>query len=81
MNKICLWIVSNPPLSRRRSRFYPYAYVYEQAYGYRDSEGAGYQIREDLEPYVRQLASDYGIAVQLGAKSNGSRGIRLLSIK
>ena len=81
MNRTCEWCVSHMPPPNHECRYFPYAYVFNEAYGYVDKKKAGKQIRKDLEEFTYELFMFHGCAIQLGAHSNGTRGLRLMNVR
>ena len=81
MNPTLDWVVANMPPPNHESRYYPYAYVFKGAYGFQDNKKAGTQVRKDLEEYVNDIFYAHRCAVQIGAHSNGTRGIRLMNCR
>ena len=80
INKTFAWVVLHMPPPKYDARFYPYGYVFKEAYGYKDNRKAGAQVRRDLEEYIIELCSAHHCAVQLGVHLNGTRGIRIMNI-
>lgn len=76
---LCRWILANKPEPRTTGDFYSYQDLHRLVYGF-VTDRAGERVKTDLSPYVVELFSDHHIAVQSGVKSNGERGIRLLSV-
>lgn len=81
VNPCFTWCVSNVPPPNYESRFYPYSYVFKEAYGYEDRKKAGQKVREDLEEYIYDLCRYHNCAVQLGSSEHGQRGIRIMNLK
>lgn len=78
-NPVCNWLLANRPDAKREGVFYPYDFIYSQAYrAY--SEKPSEVVREQIMKYRDELFSSYLIGVQLGVKSNGNRGIRLVNL-
>ena len=74
------WLKSNCPGPKKEGVFYPYEYVFEQAYGYKTSK-MGNVVRRNIEGHESKLYFYDGIAIQLGVRSNGKRGIRLFNMR
>ena len=43
-------------------------------------DNPGEEVRKQLVPRREELFSSYGIGVQMGVKSNGARGIRVINL-
>ena len=69
------------PPPKYEGRFYPYNYVFKEAYGFDDRKAAGKQVREDLQDYIYDLCRFHQCAVQLGVQDHGYRGIRIMNLK
>lgn len=78
-NPVCKWILDNVPDPKREGQFFSYDAVFKGAYGMY-SESPGDKIREQIALYRDELFSDYNTAIQIGIKSNGQRGIRLINL-
>lgn len=76
---LCRWILDSRPEPRTTGDFYSYQDIHKLVYGF-TTDRAGERIKTDLTPYVGELFTDHHIAVQSGVKSNGERGVRLLSV-
>lgn len=76
---ICRWIISNKPEQRTTGDFYSYQDMHRLVYGF-TAERAGERIKEDISPYLTEMFSEYHIAIQYGVRSNGERGVRILSV-
>ncbi len=74
------WLVTHIPPAKQEGRFYSYAFVFENAYGYSE-KNAGRYVRKDLEELIYELCRFHYCAVQLGVKSNGKRGIRIMNLR
>lgn len=79
-NPICRWICDNVPPKGHEGVFYTYTVAFRNAYGC-DGIRPGDQIAETLKPYRDQLFSEYRIGIQLGCKSNGERGLRVINLQ
>lgn len=78
-NPVCNWIIENAPERQKEGRTFSYDDVTKGAYGcYVDNPGA--KVREQIEPHKDELYSCYGIGVQMGVKSHGDRGIRIINL-
>ena len=78
-NPVCYWIVHHAPEKRKEAQFYSYDAVYQAAYD-TWSEMPGDKIREQVEQHRDELFTNYGIGVQLGVKSHGERGLRIINL-
>lgn len=72
------WIVQNAP-DKAQTRFSDYRSAYYEVF-HHQSERPADAIRNAVEKYQQQLFSAHGIAVQVGAKSNDKRGIRIVKV-
>lgn len=79
--RIKAWIVENAPPPKEAAVFYPYQFVFRGAFGFDDPKNGGNVIREGIEEELYSLFADNGIGVQLGVKSNGRRGIRIINLR
>ena len=79
-NPVCNWIVSNVPPLRQEGQFFPYEFVFAQAY-HANGDRPGEKVREQVEKYRDELFSSFGIGVQIGVQSHGKRGIRVVNLK
>lgn len=78
-NPVCNWIIENAPERQKEGKMFSYDDVTKGAYGcYVDNPGA--KVREQVEPHKDDLYSCYGIGVQMGVKSHGDRGIRIINL-
>lgn len=66
-------------LKTKSSVFYDYPSVYRAANGI-CVESPGDEIRKIVKEHQTELINQYGVAVQIGARSHGNRGIRILNI-
>lgn len=78
-NPLTRFCIENVPDRGLDSKFFPYALVWKSAYGCM-IEGASEKIRKDLTEHREELFRDYGIAIQLGVKTNSERGLRLMKV-
>lgn len=78
-NPVCKWIVENAPESKKEGCTFAYDDVFKLAYGcYTDNPGS--KVREQIEAHRDDLFLKYGIGVQIGVKSHGERGIRVINL-
>lgn len=78
-NPVCNWIIKNAPERQKEGKMFSYDDVTKGAYGcYVDNPGA--KVREQIDPHKDELYSCYGIGVQMGVKSHGDRGIRIINL-
>lgn len=78
-NPVCKWIVENAPESKKEGCTFAYDDVFKFAYGcYTDNPGS--KVREQIEAHRDDLFLKYGIGVQIGVKSHGERGIRVINL-
>ena len=78
-NPVCDWIIKNAPERQKEGKMFSYDDVTKGAYGcYVDNPGA--KVREQIDPHKDELYSCYGIGVQMGVKSHGDRGIRIINL-
>ena len=78
-NPLCRWIVNNPPERRKEGTFISYEDLHLKAFRCY-SEDAGNQLREQLEPHINDLFSQFRIGVQMGVQSHGRRGVRIINL-
>lgn len=78
-NPVCCWILENVPPPRIEGQFFSYQTVFKGAYN-AYSDNPGDKVREQLNIFRTELFSDYNVAIQVGVKSHGERGIRVLSV-
>lgn len=78
-NPICNWIITNAPEKKAMGEFFSYESIFKFAYQCQASN-PGDKVRSQIEPRRDELFSDYGIGVQIGVKSNGQRGIRVVNL-
>lgn len=74
------WIKKNVPEPKHEGVFYPYAYVYEQSYGFKTSNMGNF-VRKAIDGHESQLYFSDGIGIQLGVQSHGKRGIRIFNMR
>lgn len=78
-NPICNWIIENAPDRQKEGKMFSYDDVIKGAYGcFVDNPGT--KVREQIDPHKDELFSCYGIGVQMGVKSHGDRGIRVINL-
>ena len=78
-NPICDWIVRNAPERQKEGKTFSYDEVFKFAYGcYLDNPGN--KVREQIEAHKDELFLQFGIGVQIGVKSHGERGIRIINL-
>ena len=77
------WIISAAPNPATQGEFFSYDTVYVGAYGRQpdDKSATSKKIIEQVKQYTDDLFHDFGIAVQLGVKNDGKRGIRIFSVR
>ena len=78
-NPICAWIIRNTPDKGKDGVFYSYDDVFFLACHHR-IDGVGDKVREQLISRRNALYTEYGIGVQMGVRSNGKRGIRIINL-
>ena len=79
-NAICAWVLGNIPDKGREGRFWSYEEVYSSAY-HQLADSPGDRVLEQLKPHREELFTSFGVGVQLGVKSNGKRGIRIINLQ
>ena len=72
------WVLKNTP-NKGRNNFFSYADAYGGTYN-RYSERPSDAIIKAIADTKMQLFTEYGIAVQSGAKCNDNRGIRIFKL-
>lgn len=78
-NPVCDWIITNAPARGKIGDFFSYEDVFRYAYNC-FAENAGDKVRKSIVEHKADLFSQFGIGVQIGVKSNGQRGIRLINL-
>lgn len=78
-NPVCMWIVEHAPDRHTVGDFHSYEEVYKGAY-HVDSDRPGDKITEQVKAHSMELITEYNLAVQIGVKSHGSRGIRIVNL-
>ena len=79
-NPVCGWILQNVPERGREGRFWSYEDVFMSAYRCL-ADSPGEKVLEQVKPHKEELFTAYGVGVQLGCKSNGKRGLRLINLQ
>lgn len=79
-NPLCSFIIKKIPDSKLTGIFFAYDELYARAY-HSYSEKPHEKIREEIITNREELFLKYGIGVQLGVKSNGNRGIRVINLQ
>ena len=78
-NPICNWIIQNAPERQKEGTTFSYNDVFKFSYGcYLDNPGN--KVREQIEAHKDDLFLQFGIGVQIGVKSHGERGIRIINL-
>lgn len=77
-DSVCKWIIDNAPERAIAGVFVSYADVASEAFNGRYIADPSGTVRDSVSTYKKILFEDYGIAVQLGVKNSGSRGIRIV---
>lgn len=78
-NPICRWILENAPERQQEGKTVSYDALIRAAFGC-PVEDPGAEVRRQLLPRREELFSGYGIGVQMGVKTNGVRGVRLINL-
>ena len=78
-NPVTKWIIDHAPEPKTGGEFFAYEDIIKCAY-HMYMENPGTKAIEQIKPYREELFKDYNIAVQIGARSNGKRGIRIMSM-
>ena len=79
-NPVCAWILQNVPDKGREGHFWSYEDVFLSAYRCH-ADNPGDKVLEQVKPHREELFSGYGVGVQLGCKSNGKRGLRIINLQ
>lgn len=79
-NPVCGWILQNVPEKGREGHFWSYEDVFSSAYKCL-ADNPGDKVLEQVKPHREELFSGYGVGVQLGCKSNGKRGLRIINLQ
>lgn len=78
-NPLCAWILSHAPERQQEGKFFGYNDVIQSAYSCFVAD-PGAEVRKQLVPRKEELFSSFGIGVQFGVKSHGTRGIRVINL-
>ena len=78
-NPVCNWIIENAPDRQKEGKMFSYDDVIKGAYGC-CVDNPGTKVREQIDPHKDELFSCYGIGVQMGVKSHGDRGVRIINL-
>lgn len=76
---VCRFLIENAPLENREGNFISYEDLYQASFR-RYTDNPSPAIRAALVNAADLLYNKYRIGVQLGAKSNGRRGVRTVKI-
>ena len=78
-NPICSWIIDHAPERQQEGKTFSYDTLVKSACGtFMDNPGE--EVRRQLIPRREELFSGYGIGIQMGVKSNGARGVRVINL-
>lgn len=78
-NPICSWIIDHAPERQQEGKTFSYDTLVKSACGtFLDNPGE--EVRRQLIPHREELFSGYGIGIQMGVKSNGARGVRVINL-
>lgn len=78
-NPICSWIIEHAPERQQEGKTFSYDALVRSAYG-TPVDNPGEEVRRQLIPRREELFSGYGIGIQMGVKSNGARGVRVINL-
>ena len=78
-NPIVAWIIRNAPERGMAPEFFPYQVVFRGAYGI-DGESPGDTIRKAVLEHKQALFEECNLAVQIGCKTQGTRGLRIVNL-
>ena len=78
-NPICSWIIEHAPERQQEGKTFSYDTLVKAAYG-TFVDNPGEEVRRQLIPRREEQFSGYGIGVQVGVKSHGERGIRVINL-
>lgn len=78
-NPLCSWIIEHTPERQQEGKTFSYDTLVKAAYG-TFVDNPGEEVRRQLVSRREELFSSYGIGIQMGVKSNGSRGIRVINL-
>lgn len=76
---VCAWVLANVPKKGLIGDFASYEDCYRAVYN-RCSEDCGARIREAVGQHRVELFTEYNVGVQLGVKTNGQRGLRIINM-
>lgn len=79
-NPVCAWILANIPDKGREGHFWSYEDVFSSSYKCL-ADNPGDRVLEQVKPHREELFSGYSVGVQLGVKSHGKRGIRIINLQ
>ena len=78
-NPICSWIIDHAPERQQEGKTFSYDTLVKSACGtFMDNPGE--EVRRQLIPHREELFSGYGIGIQMGVKTNGARGVRVINL-
>lgn len=78
-NPLCAWIIEHAPERQQEGKTFSYDTLIKSAYGC-FVNNPGEEVRKQLVPRREELFSGYGIGIQMGVKSNGARGVRVINL-
>ena len=78
-NPLCSWIIEHTPERQQEGKTFSYDTIVKAAYG-SFVDNPGEEVRKQLVSRREELFSSYGIGIQMGVKSNGARGIRIINL-
>ncbi len=78
-NPICAWVIEHAPERQQEGKTFSYDTLVRSAYGL-SMDNPGEEVRRQLIPHREELFSGYGIGIQMGVKSNGARGVRVINL-
>ena len=78
-NPLCSWIIEHTPERQQEGKTFSYDTLVKAAYGI-FVDNPGEEVRKQLVSRREELFSSYGIGIQMGVKSNGARGIRVINL-
>lgn len=73
------WCIDKAPDKGNDAVFFRYDDICKQVY-HAWLENAGSKIRGELAEHINEIFTEKGVAIQMGVKSHGERGIRLLRV-
>ena len=79
VDPICDWVITNAPGRGKIGDFFSYEDVFRSAYNCY-AENVGDKVRKAIMEHKTDLFSQFGIGVQIGVKSHGERGIRIINL-